>query len=232
MIARAYRKAVITVGGNPRLLRAMAFVWRSIPYGPRRLVTAMFIKFVLWEKRVLKVDQQNALTPQKDLGSLAYWGVPEFDREEFRLTIEGAVAQPLSLSFDELRSRPQTEREVRMDCVGGFRNNSVMAGVAVQPLLDSAAVTPEARRAVFHCSDGYYVSIELSDLREKDPFLAYAINGEQVPKFGFPLRLAVPGKYGYQWAKWIVRIEVVTDQQKGYWAELGLPDRGDVGDIW
>ena len=53
-----------------------------------------------------------------------------------------------------------------------------------------------------------------------------------MPKFGFPLRLAMPGKYGYQWAKWIQRLEVVTDDRKGYWAELGLSDRGDVGDAW
>ena len=72
----------------------------------------------------------------------------------------------------------------------------------------------------------------MSDILEKDPFLAYAINGQEAPKFGFPLRLAIPGKYGYQWAKWVVRVELVTDQRKGYWAQLGLPDRGDVGDVW
>ena len=232
MIARAYRKAVITAGGNPTLLRAMAFLWRSIPYGLRRPVTAMFIKLVLWGKRVLKVDEQNGLTPEKDLGSLAYWGVPGFDLQEFRLNIDGSVGQPLSLSFDDLRSQPHVERAVRMDCVGGFRNNSVMAGLAVQPLLERAEVSPEARRAVFHCADGYHVSIELGDILEKDPFLAYAINGQETPKFGFPLRLAIPGKYGYQWAKLIVRVELITDQRKGYWAQLGLPDRGDVGDVW
>ena len=44
--------------------------------------------------------------------------------------------------------------------------------------------------------------------------------------------MAIPGKYGYQWAKWVQRLEVVTDGRKGYWAELGLSDRGDVGDVW
>jgi len=46
------------------------------------------------------------------------------------------------------------------------------------------------------------------------------------------LRLAIPGKYGYQWAKWVVRIELVADARKGYWAHLGLPDRADLGDVW
>ncbi|PKB71868.1 MAG: hypothetical protein BZY87_03275 [SAR202 cluster bacterium Io17-Chloro-G6] len=232
MIARAYRKALITVGGNTTVLRAMAFLWKSIPYKPRRGVTALFIKAVLFEKRLLKIDDQTEITPIKDLGSLAYWGIPQVDLDSFLLTIDGAVDRPLSLSWQDLMALPRVDRQVRMDCVGGFRNNSVMAGVAVQLLLEQAGVSPGARRVVFHCLDGYYVSLEVKDLLEGEAFLVHTTNGEKLPKFGYPLRLAVPGKYGYQWAKWVQRLEVVTDGRKGYWAELGLSDRGDVGDVW
>ena len=232
MIARAYRKALITVGGNTTVLRAMAFLWKAIPYKPRRGVTALFIKAVLFEKRLLKIEEQTEITPLKDLGSLAYWGVPEVDLNRFTLTVDGAVDRPLSLSWQELLALPHVNQQVRMDCVGGFRNNSVMAGVPVQHLLELASVSSQARRVVFHCLDGYYVSLELKDLRDREAFLADTTNGEELPKFGFPLRLAMPGKYGYQWAKWVQRLEVVTDDRKGYWAELGLSDRGDVGDVW
>ncbi len=232
MIARAYRKALIAVSGNATVLRGMAFLWKAIPYKARRGVTALFIKTVLFEKRLLKIDDQNEITPIKDLGSLAYWGVPEVDLDSFRLTIDGAVDRTLSLSWQDLMALPRVERQVRMDCVGGFRNNSIMGGVAVQELLDRAGVSPKARRAVFHCLDGYYVSLELQDLGEREAFLAGTVNGEELPKFGYPLRLAIPGKYGYQWAKWVHRLEVVTDGRKGYWARLGLSDRGDVGDVW
>ena len=232
MYARAYRKALIKVGGNTTLLRAMAFLWKAIPYKPRRGVTALFIKTVLFEKRLLKIDEQTEITPIKDLGSLAYWGIPKVDLDRFLLTIDGAVDRPLSLSWQDLMALPRVKRQMRMDCVGGFRNNSIMAGVAVQHLLDQAGVSPQARRVVFHCLDGYYVSLELKDLREREAFLAHTTNGEKLPKFGYPLRLAMPGKYGYQWAKWVQRLEVVTDGRKGYWAELGLSDRGDVGDVW
>ncbi len=232
LIARAYRKALINVSGNTALLRTMAFLWKSIPYKPRRLVTFLFIKAVLFEKRLLKIDEQTAITPIKDLGSLAYWGIPEVDLSSFILTIDGAVDRPVSLSWPDLMALTSVERQVRMDCVGGFRNNSIMEGVSVQRLLDEAGVAPQARRVVFHCLDGYYVSLELQDLWEKEAFLAHTINGEKLPKFGHPLRLAIPGKYGYQWAKWVQRLEVVTDGRKGYWPELGLPDRGDIGDVW
>ena len=232
MFARAYRKALIAVSGNATLLRAMAFLWKAIPYRPRRGVTFLFIKAVLLEKRLLKIDQQTEITPIKDLGSLAYWGFPKVDLDRFILTVDGAVETPLSLSWPEIQALPQVDRQVRMDCVGGFRNNSVMTGVAVHHLLDLAGASPQAQRVVFHCLDGYYVSLEIDDLREREAFLASTTNGEELPKFGFPLRVAIPGKYGYQWAKWVQRLEVVTDDRKGYWARLGLPDRGDVGDVW
>lgn len=232
MYARAYRKALITVGGNTTLLRAMAFFWKAIPYRARRGVTFLFIKAVLFEKRLLKIEEQTEITPIKDLGSLAYWGIPDVDLDRFVLAVDGAVDRPLSLSWQELLALPRIDRQVRMDCVGGFRNNSVMTGVPVQHLLDLAGASPQAQRVVFYCLDGYYVSLELEDLREGEAFLASTTNGEELPKFGFPLRLAMPGKYGYQWAKWVQRLEVVTEGRKGYWAELGLPDRGDVGDVW
>ena len=119
-----------------------------------------------------------------------------------------------------------------MDCVGGFRNNSVMEGVSFTTLLGPAVNSPKARRAVFHCADGYNVAVDIQDLQNRGAFLAYSVNGQANPQVGFPLRLALPGKYGYQWAKWVVRIELVTDQRRGHWPRLGLPDRGDVGDIW
>ena len=144
------------------MLRAMAFLWKAIPYKARRGVTFLFIKTVLFEKRLLKIEEQTEVTPIKDLGSLAYWGIPKVDLNSFLLTVDGAVDRPLSMSWQDLMALPRVKRQVRMDCVGGFRNNSIMAGVAVQHLLDLAGVSLQARRVVFHCLDGYYVSLELN----------------------------------------------------------------------
>jgi DMSO/TMAO reductase YedYZ molybdopterin-dependent catalytic subunit len=200
-----------------------------IPFRARRGVTFLFIKTVLLEKKMLKIDEQTAITVIKDLGSLAYWGFPKVDINKFRLTVDGAVETPLSLSWPDLRTLHLVNRQVRMDCVGGFRNNTVMTGVSVHHLLEMAGVSDQARRVVFHCLDGYYVSLEIKDLRNREAFLASTTNGEELPKFGSPLRLAMPRKYGYQWVN---RLEVVTDDRKCYWAKLGLSDRGDVGDVW
>lgn len=178
------------------------------------------------------MDSQDALTAMDQLGILSFWGVPEIAMENYRLAVEGEVEQALSLSLEQIQSLPGVTRQVRQECVGGFRNNSRMNGMALQTLLDISGVGPDARRAVFHCADGYHSSLELSELLDREAFLAYGINDQQIPKFGYPLRLVAPGKYGYQWAKWVRRIELVADQRKGHWTQLGLPDRGDVGDIW
>ena len=223
---------VITVGGNRTFSRFLYIMWRTFPYRPRRLVTALFIKTVLFQKRLFKVDNQNEITPLRLLGSLSFWGVPQVDTGRYRLEVTGTVEREMSFTFDQILQRPSSERRVRMDCVGGFRNNSIMKGTPLGPLLDLAGPRPETRRVVFHCADGYYSSIDMGVLLERDAFLVYSVNGEAVPKLGYPLRLAIPGKYGYQWAKWVVRIELVADDRKGHWAELGLPDRGDIGDAW
>ncbi len=139
------------------------------------------------------------------------------------------MERPQSFSWTDLKALHLVNRQVRMDCVGGFRNNTVMTGVSVHHLLEMAGVSDQARRVVFHCLDGYYVSLEIKDLRDREAFLASTTNGEELPKFGSPLRLAMPRKYGYQWVN---RLEVVTDDRKCYWAKLGLSDRGDVGDVW
>ncbi len=227
-----FRTALVRVGGNRWGLRACYYPWRALPYPLRRLVTAGYILLSLWLKRMLKVESQDALTAMDQLGTLSFWGVPEITVENYRLVIDGEVELALSLSLDQLQSLPAITRQVRQDCVGGFRNNSVMEGVSLQTLLDISGVGPDARRAVFHCADGYYSSLELSELLDREAFLAYGINDQKIPKFGYPLRLVAPGKYGYHWAMWVQRIELVPDQRKGHWARLGLPDRGDVGDIW
>jgi len=231
MLRDGLRSLIIKTGTNRYSLRTLYYIWRILPYPVRKIGTALFIVNVLFQKKLFRIDEQNKLTPNNKLGILSFWGVPEIDLVDYRLLIEGAVTRPISLSFQEISSLPSVKQQVRMDCVGGFRNNSVMEGVSFSTLLGPAVISPKAQRAVFHCADGYHVAVDIQDLRDLGAFLVYSVNGQANPQLGFPLRLAVPGKYGYQWAKWVVRIELVTDRRRGHWPRLGLPDRGNVGDI-
>jgi DMSO/TMAO reductase YedYZ molybdopterin-dependent catalytic subunit len=104
-------------------------------------------------------------------------------------------------------------------------------GVPLATLLERAEAAPEADTAIFHYADGYFTTHPLTDLIETEAYLAYEINGQEIPAHGFPLRLVAPGKYGYKWAKWVVRIELAAGSPMGYWEQRGLPDRAWVGDL-
>ena len=222
--------------GDSRLkrftLKFTYYVFIILPYPLRRIASAAFIIATLGVKKLTGVERQNELTPLDEVGTLSFLGVPDVDASAATLTISGEVERDVELRIDELIAMPTVERTVRMDCVGGFRNNTVMTGVSVAHIFELAGVRDSAVRAIFHCADGYEESIPIHELIEGEAFLAYLVNGERVEKLGNPLRLAIPGKYGYKWAKWIQRIELVADERKGYWESRGLPDRANVGDVW
>ena len=134
--------------GNSLLKRAIIklgyYVFIVFPRPLRRVLAAAFIEVVLFVKKVTGVDHQNGLTAQNEVGTLSFWGVP---------TVDGAVANPRLFRYDDLLALPSTERLIRMDCVGGFRNNTMMRGVLLSEVLAIVQPTAEARRAVFHCGD-------------------------------------------------------------------------------
>ncbi len=219
-------------GKNSRALRPAYWVWIAFPYFLRRPLTSLGIAAILGMKRVVGTNRRTSLTPLKKLDVLSFWGVPEVDAANYRLEVTGLLENSLSLTLGDIRQLPEVERTTHMDCVGGSRNIWTMRGVTLQEIFDRAVVSEDAESVVFRCADGYYTTHLLSDLGEYDAFLAYEIAGEDIRELGIPLRLAVPGTYGYKWAKWVTSIEVVAGFPAGYWDRLGLPKRGRVGDIW
>ena len=156
---------------------------------------------------------------------------------DYRLTVDGLVERPLSLSLAELRERPGRTQITKHDCVEGWTAIGQWTGVRLETLLDEAGLRPEAKYIVFHCFDAltqtedgprYYESIDMVDARHPQTILAYDMNGETLTvPHGAPLRLRVERQLGYKQAKYIRRIEAVDSFEAmpgprgGYW-----PDRG------
>ena len=80
-------------------------------------------------KKLFRVNKNTAMMPTENLGNLSFWGVPEVNLDEYTLIVGGEVERPLRLTFEDLMEFKAVEGQVRMDCVGGFRNNSAMKGV-------------------------------------------------------------------------------------------------------
>ena len=220
------------LGSNRLALRTLYYLWVAFPLPLRKPLTAAALLGILGMKKVTGVNRDNEPTPMESLGIRSFWGVPAIDVEQYVLEVGGEADRPLRFTHGELLELDAVVRPVRMDCVGGFRNNSTMKGVPLAVLFKAAEVTPRAESAVFHCADSYYTAHRVSELLDNDAFLAYEINGQRINKFGYPLRLVAPGTYGYKWAKWVVSIQLVRGWPKGYWEEKGLPKRGKVGDVW
>ena len=188
---------------NRFALRGLYYVWIAMPYPLRKPVTAGVLLAILGYKWLTRVEHQTALTEPRHMGNRSFWGVPEIDLQTYRLQLDGLVSNPTSLSHDDLLAWESVEGPVRMDCVGGFRNNTTMKGVSFRSLLEAVGPTDAAETAVFHCADGYYTTHLIADLLASEAFLAYEVNQQEVSKYGHLLRLVAPSTYGYKWPKWV-----------------------------
>jgi len=134
----------------------------------------------------------------------------------YRLEIKGAVDNPLSLTFDQVKDMESTRRFIVLDCPGFFTDEGYWTGVEVRKLLGSAGLKPDAAEARFISLDGGYSrSIPIEEIFSNEGIIvAYHFNDMEFPEIhGYPLRLAAEGEPGYVWVKWLGEIEVLTQDQ-------------------
>ena len=154
--------------------------------------------------------------------------------ETWRLKVHGNIRRPLNLSLDDILKRPPVHQTITLSCignpVGGYAlGNAEWRGISLRSLLEEADPGLLAERVIFKGDDGYDDSISLSRARHPGALLAYAMNGEPLPReHGFPLRLLVPGLYGIKQVKWIREIEISNQSHKGYWQKRNWSGNGRV----
>jgi DMSO/TMAO reductase YedYZ molybdopterin-dependent catalytic subunit len=164
--------------------------------------------------------------------------VPQLDPAQWELKITGMVEKPLKVSFAELLAFPLEESYTTLMCVsnevgGNLIGNAKWLGYPIRHLLAQAKPTASADMVFSHSSDGFTASTPLSVLQEDDrnAILAVGMNGEPLPpEHGYPVRMVVPGLYGYVSAtKWVVELEVTRfADHSAYWTERGWSSRGPV----
>jgi hypothetical protein len=148
-----------------------------------------------------------------------YWG----------FMLGGFVRIPLMLSYKDVLRLPAVETPCTISCAGTISglDTGTWRGVRLQTLLDQIEIRPEAQHAHFFAADDYCTSIPLDKL--PDAVLVYARDDEPLtPEQGAPIRLIVPGLYGYKMPKWIQRIELREQPLNGTWESLGWSVDGTV----
>ncbi|WP_405920734.1 sulfite oxidase [Streptomyces longwoodensis] len=169
--------------------------------------------------------------------------VPQVDATAWRLRIHGkGVRRPGSYSFDDLLRRELVERDITLTCVsnevgGPYVGTARWTGVRLADLLAECGVKPPSRggpadQLVSRSVDGMTIGSPVEDVMDgRDALLALGMNGEPLPfDHGFPVRMVVPGLYGFVSAcKWIKDIELTTfDSYDPYWVKRGWARKAPV----
>ncbi|MEX0801603.1 MAG: sulfite oxidase [Dehalococcoidia bacterium] len=174
---------------------------------------------------------------------LVHWDIPYVDAGAYRLNVAGLVSKALSLTIDDVRSRPAVTIPVTMECAGNGRallsprpisqpwlveaiGTAEWTGAPLRGLLEEAGVDASAVEILFTGLDRgvqggqmqyYQRSLNLADATREEVLLAYEMNGRPLqPQHGHPLRLLVPGWYGMTSVKWLDRIEAIAEPFDGY----------------
>ncbi|MFK5632994.1 molybdopterin-dependent oxidoreductase [Ornithinimicrobium sp. LYQ103] len=163
--------------------------------------------------------------------------VPRVDPTTWTLRVHGLVEREVELSYADLLAEEHVEALVTLTCVsnqvgGDLVGNATWTGWPVRELLARAGVLPEADMVLSRSADGWTAGTPLEVLTDdRDALVAVAMNGEPLPaEHGYPVRLVVPGLYGYVSAtKWVTELKVTRfDADEGYWTPRGWSERGPI----
>lgn len=163
--------------------------------------------------------------------------VPQVSADSWKLNISGLVDNPIELTFADLLARDQIERHITLSCVsnpvgGDLVGNALWQGVPLKPLLEEAGLQPGAEQVVSRSIDGWTCGSPIEAIMDgRDAMLAFGMNGEPLPaQHGFPVRIVVPGLFGYVSAtKWVTDIRLTRwEDFDAYWVPRGWSKRGPV----
>jgi DMSO/TMAO reductase YedYZ molybdopterin-dependent catalytic subunit len=164
--------------------------------------------------------------------------IPAQPAADWGMRIHGMVDEPIDLRFADLLARPLVERTITMTCVsnpvgGDLVSTADFIGVELRDLLLEAGIRPGADQVFTTSRDGWSTGTPTDVVMEpgRGALLAIGMNGEALPpEHGFPVRMVVPGLYGFVSAtKWIADMELCTfADRQGYWLRRGWAQKAPI----
>ena len=184
------------------------------------------------------------LTPNSLFYVRSQFDYPEIDESSWRLKLDGAGSQEMTLSLDELKQLPKHTLTVTLECAGNNRgdlnppapgnqfsngavSNATWSGTSLSSVLSKMDLSKDVVEILFEGADigspsadkdpePYLRSLPLELARHPDTLLAYEMNGETLPlEHGYPIRLIIPGWYGMAHVKWVNKITAITEPYYG-----------------
>lgn len=181
------------------------------------------------------------ITPAKDFYLIdTALSSPRIKVDQWSLKLKG-VPNPMELSYEDLLSMPTRESDITLSCVsnevgGGLVSNGRWTGVLLSDVLAEAGVSREAigrasgqlvGRSVDGWTAGFRTELALDG---REALVAFGLNDSELPiKHGYPVRLVVPGLYGYVSAtKWLTEIELTGWDFDAYWIQRTWSKEGPI----
>jgi DMSO/TMAO reductase YedYZ molybdopterin-dependent catalytic subunit len=190
----------------------------TMTYAAQRLLTRHSLAREFTRSQISNPPFANEIAPPSD----HFKRLQADGFKDWRLSVEGLVAQPASLSLDDVKRFPVRRQITEIACEEGWSYVAEWAGTPLIDVLRAAGIMPQARYVVyFSIDEAWWESIDMTDALHPQTLLAYAMNGGDLPvAFGGPLRLRVPRQLGYKSVKFINRL-AVTDSLKRFGKGLG-----------
>jgi DMSO/TMAO reductase YedYZ molybdopterin-dependent catalytic subunit len=213
-------------------------------------------------KRPMNAETPHAallteLTPTELFYVRNHFDIPRTSRAGWRLEVNGAVGQPLSLSLEEIKELPGKELLVTLECAGNGRSSQQppasgtpwdlgavsqarFSGTSLSNLLGQLEIADDALEVLFSGADQgqvrngqnvpYARSLPLQVALHPDTLLVWEMNGSELtPEHGYPLRLVVPDWYGMASVKWLQHISLLTEPFEGFFQREEYVYVGEVG---
>jgi DMSO/TMAO reductase YedYZ molybdopterin-dependent catalytic subunit len=176
-------------------------------------------------------DERGRVPPGQyvthDFPVLSAGPTPHTDLNEWSFSVLGAVGEPRSWSWAQLRELPSETFTVDIHCVTKWSKlDTVWSGVSVDTLLEG--IVTSAGYVTAFSDGGYTTNLPLADLRGGQAWIAYGYDGKELaPEHGGPARLLVPHLYFWKSAKWVRGLELREQDVPGFWEGYGYHDYGD-----
>ena len=190
----------------------------TLTYAAQRLLTRHSLAREFSRSQISKAPFANGRPPSDE----AFKRLQSTGFLDWRLAVDGLVANPASFSLAELRSLPARSQITHLACEEGWSFIAEWTGVPLAAVLQAVGALPQARFVVYFSSQGdWWDSVDMADALHPQTLVTYAMNGGDLPpSHGGPLRLRVPRQLGYKSVKYITRL-TVADTLKGFGKGLG-----------
>jgi DMSO/TMAO reductase YedYZ molybdopterin-dependent catalytic subunit len=190
----------------------------TLTYAAQRLLTMHAPARQFPRSMISKNPFANETAPPSD----AFKHLQADGFKDWRLSVDGMVAQPTAFSLADLKSLPVRSQITEVACEEGWSYIAEWIGTPLSEVLNEVGVLPQARYIVyFSIQSKWWESIDMADALHPHTFLTMGMNDGDLPVvFGGPLRLRVPRQLGYKSVKYITRM-TATDSMKGFGKGLG-----------